>query len=809
MRTTIYLQLSALVLGSIIAGCSSDAGGGTLPGSVGGNKASTGGSTASSSLGGGAQTGGAANTNVGGNSTVSNTGGSSSTSPMATGGIGTTPTGGKTSTGGSGNTPTGGSGNTPTGGKTSTGGSGNTPTGGAQPTGGTGNPAGGNGPTTGGTTGTTTSAGGTSSTGGTTGTAGSGACSHGANMISDLEDTPGKGTIYPIVSGANGYWYTFSEATCTQTPAAVKGAAVNSEQLAAADQTTCNKYAMHSTVSNCGATKYSGFGVGFKPTSTDGAVKAPVDFSAYDGVSFKIKGTASSQIYVEFQTTDCVKSTEGGTATSSNSDAYNCHGFLIKSVPTTWTQMYVPFGLTGVRWFPTLATGGTSQCTTSEFCEAPPLDKTKIIDVQFALEGPFNEKPQPVAAYDVWVDDLALYKFADAPVNSGLGTLTQSGTFPFPANKDMPGKPTGADGKLLQDAYLLWKSKFVTGSGAGTKVVSPEIDNGATVSEGIGYGMLLTVYTGDKTLFDGLLGYWKANGTSKYNMLMNWKQPGGSGSASDADEDAAFALQMARKQWGSAYDTDAAAILTQFLAGDVDSSGNLTPGSDFTSGASTIWNPSYFAPAYYKYFASLSDQSANAAKWNGMVTKGYAYINSISGTNGLVPAWCASSCATRGTTGTSYSYGVDAPNYQYDSHRTPFRIGLDAIWNGSPADATGYLNKVVGFFAGKAGAGKSSNTGGLGIIGDIYDSSGAVTANSATNSMSLLGCAGVGAMGSTATNAATFRNRVWQFLLEGAYTKNYMYTNGDSATKPGYTYYNATVGLMTAFAMSGNFYIMK
>lgn len=624
-------------------------------------------------------------------------------------------------------------------------------------------------------------------------------------MISDFEDTPGKGTVRKVVSTMDGYWYSFKESSCTtQKPTSVDGAAVASEELPAADQTTCNKYAMHGTIGACGKAKYSGFGASLHPTSADGKIKGPVDLSEYDGVTFKIKGTSSKMIYVEFQTTDCIRAADGGTATSDFSDAYNCHGYLINSVPTSWTTMYVPFATTGIRYFPTNA-GTSNVCTSSEFCEAPVLDKKKIVDIQFALEGPFNELPTEVTSFDVWVDDLALYKFADTS-NAGLGTTgtyTMTGNHPFPANKDLGTgctKPTGADGKLLLDAYAQWKSKFVSGN----KVVSPEIDNGATVSEGIAYGMLLSVYFGDKTLFDALLSYWKANGTSGYNMLMNWKQGSvaGNGSASDADEDAAFALQMARKQWGSAYDADASEILKQFLARDVDSAGNLTAGSDFyNQGASALWNPSYFAPAYYKYFATVD--TANAAKWNGLVTKGYAYLNSISGSNGLVPAWCTSSCASRG--GGGYT---DADKYQYDSHRMPWRTALDACWYGS-SDAKTYINKVVGFFAGKAGAGKASNSGGLGTIGDIYDSSGAVTSNSANNSMSLLGCVGAGTLAYTGTNAASVRDRIWSFLLEGHYTKNYNYTNEVGGKKPGYSYYNASVGLMTALTMSGNMYIME
>jgi hypothetical protein len=251
-------------------------------------------------------------------------------------------------------------------------------------------------------------------------------------------------------------------------------------------------------------------------------------------------------------------------------------------------------------------------------------------------------------------------------------------------------------------------------------------------------------------------------------------------------------------------------ILSQFLSSDVDSttvSGQyyLKPGNSF--GGRDETNPSYFAPAFYRYFANVAD-AAHATQWTSLVSNVYAQLANIapSGNNGLVPAWCTNNCTQRGD---NNKYPPDEQMYQYDSHRTPWRIGLDLCWNGATtaAAAKTYVDKVVGFFAGAtASAGMSS-------LGDIYTATGTVNSDSAPNSMSLIGCAGVGAMGSTATGAATFRDLAWKFLLDGQYTDNPVYRNGiisggTYAPKPGYTYYNVTVGLMTMMTMSGNFYIM-
>ena len=76
----------------------------------------------------------------------------------------------------------------------------------------------------------------------------------------------------------------------------------------------------------------------------------------------------------------------------------------------------------------------------------------------------------------------------------------------------------------------------------------------STVSEGIAYGMLLSVYADDQPTFDKLWQY-----SQKWldgNGLMNWyinaagTQALGTGAASDADEDMAYALIAADARWG-------------------------------------------------------------------------------------------------------------------------------------------------------------------------------------------------------------------------------------------------------------------
>ena len=564
---------------------------------------------------------------------------------------------------------------------------------------------------------------------------------------------------------------------------------------------------MHSSITNCST--YSGFGAVLSQVGMSPADQWPVDWSQYDGVSLWVRAGSGAQgpIFFEILSPNCVAPPPDGSGTASNGavDRYNCHGKLLKTLSTDWQQVFVPFGTTGPRWIPSpYPVRGLLTCASTDFCEAPPLDTRSVLGIQLSLEDPWTSYPAPVQNYDVWIDDVALYKFSDQPQNSGLSSWVQSGKYGFPQNKNYPycAKPSAADGRLIQDAFVNWKALFVKSEAGHLRVIGPENDTGpggpgptVSLSEGIAYGMLIAVYMGDRDLFDGLLSYWKANAVAQ-TMLMKWRigGSGGTGSEADADEDAAFALQMATKQWGDAYQADADAILSQFLANDVGADGYLKAGSEF-GGGYDLWNPSYFAPAYYRYFATVD--ATHADTWNALVTNGYQQLANIAGSNGLVPAWCTSvagaSCAKRGGNG-----GDLDGMYQYDAHRTPWRIGLDQCWNGSK-DAKSYLDKVVQFFA--------SRGSGLSSLGDVYDETGSIAGSySIYNSMSLIGGVAVGAMGVDSVTA--FRNRSWSYLLSAEYTMYPGFKVGTSTGAPMYTYHNATVGLLALLTLSGNFYLM-
>lgn len=333
------------------------------------------------------------------------------------------------------------------------------------------------------------------------------------------------------------------------------------------------------------------------------------------------------------------------------------------------------------------------------------------------------------------------------------GATTSPGVaYPFPQNfkGNYCTYPTAYDNDKVKAAYQDWKDATITSDGASgfERVKKPDSGTviGSTVSEGIGYGMILAVYMSDQTLFDNLWNYEQLYLDG--NGLMNWEigpdgkiTSGGTGAATDGDEDMAWALVMADKQWGGkgalsdTYLAHAKKLIDLIWNFEVDQTRNdmLKPGDQW--GNVDVTNSSYFAPAYYRVFGQVTGKVDD---WNKVVTGNYDILerslNAQSGnaSNGLVPAWCDSS-------GTPVSPYSGAPMYfQNDSTRTPFRVGEDYCFFGEPR-AKSYLAKITSFYVGV----------GVANIVDGYELDGTPKPDRAVNgaqSASFVGPAGVGAM---------------------------------------------------------------
>lgn len=334
-------------------------------------------------------------------------------------------------------------------------------------------------------------------------------------------------------------------------------------------------------------------------------------------------------------------------------------------------------------------------------------------------------------------------------------------------------------------AFQNWKAKFFDGS----KIVRPENGND-TVSEGIGYGMLIGVFMNDQSMFDALWSYAKSHNDG--HGLMTWCVPGGSGScsgggaATDGDEDMAYALLMASKQWPSkaSYASDATALINAILQYEVDGSNVVKPGDNF--GGASEMNPSYLAPSYYRAFAKATGN----AKWMSVLEESYTILAGASGQYGLVPNWADSS--GKGIAGPTTD--GSGPNFGYDACRTPFRIALDYCVNGEPRAKT-YAGLIASFYASK------SSPSSLNGINDGYTPAGANPSGALGDypaGMAFTGPGGVAAMAAGNTG-----------LRDLTYTSLWAYTTQSGMKLSGvFTYYNASWGVLSLMALTGNVWDM-
>lgn len=376
---------------------------------------------------------------------------------------------------------------------------------------------------------------------------------------------------------------------------------------------------------------------------------------------------------------------------------------------------------------------------------------------------------------------------AIAQINTPAGAVVPFNANPKYANGIMPKNlPTsGAYGKSTDaaNAYNEWKANYAENCGSGKWRVKFD-DPTKTVSEGIAYGMLLSAYAADKTLFDGLWNYYIANST---NGFLNWKINGcsgiaGTGGATDADLDAAFALMIAETQWPTStspytYKTEANRLIDAIKQSEIASNGQAINGNGWGFG-NDCRNPSYQSPAYYKAYKGFRSD----ASWDNAVSGGYNLINSNAhATTGLVSDW-SSSGGTRNLCNPSGTGSAPTDGYGYDACRNPWRMAQDAIWN-NDARATAILGKITTYLNGRGAAN---------VRGPVYQDGGLYTGNA--HNATFVSTFAVAVMGSTNQTLMD------QMYTETVNTKDLI----QNQTLSGY--YGNTLRCISLFMMTGNFW---
>jgi endo-1,4-beta-D-glucanase Y len=94
---------------------------------------------------------------------------------------------------------------------------------------------------------------------------------------------------------------------------------------------------------------------------------------------------------------------------------------------------------------------------------------------------------------------------------------------PFPQNVTYPNgfRSSAFSATVIQNAYNTWKNSFLVECNGMYRVTGD--DPTMTISEGMGYGMILTAYFGEKEYFYGLLELYKSKRTTTAYNLMGWR----------------------------------------------------------------------------------------------------------------------------------------------------------------------------------------------------------------------------------------------------------------------------------------------
>jgi len=361
--------------------------------------------------------------------------------------------------------------------------------------------------------------------------------------------------------------------------------------------------------------------------------------------------------------------------------------------------------------------------------------------------------------------------------------------YPFPYNADYaygirpPLKSTTNDD--IQAVYEDWLTNYYSDCSDGSarvKWTDPaasaagcSADGGCTVSEGIGYGMMILVYMDNganntQAKFDKLLKYYKKFPDSK--GLMKWLIDGCNsakkdGGATDSEMDVIFALIMANKQWGNAsYLTDAQDLLGKVWNSEVDQGAKLLkPGSLWTQ---SVFNPSYFATGALRIFQKIDA----AHDWKGVADNSLALIKkNQNSSTGLVSDWCNSGGASQDVNGSGTG------KFGYDAARTPWRVTLDYLWYGTAAAKE--INAPITKWA------RSMTTNNPGRIRADYKQDGTTSVTTWTNALYT---------GALTTPGMSDTGMTW--ITQGM---RYLFQ------ADGQNYYNSSWKLLYELTMSGNF----
>ncbi len=374
---------------------------------------------------------------------------------------------------------------------------------------------------------------------------------------------------------------------------------------------------------------------------------------------------------------------------------------------------------------------------------------------------------------------------------SGLG-LRAAELRPFPQSANTHGhglKPDNLSPAQLDAAitnfWFAWKHKYLLPSKKIPGAFKVNFDRkGTTVSEAMGYGMLLSVYLAGadadaRKIFDGLNQFRKSHPSKIDPALMCWKIPASEKTvrddcATDGDLDMAFALLLAHRQWGDAtYFAEATNYLSAIAATLVRADFSLRLGDWNQAPGQT--RPSDFMPAHFRSFFAATQNGI----WTNVENQCYAILEQLQ-TNaapatGLIPDFALESAGAWKPAPAKFLEDANDGAYFYNSCRVPWRIGW-AAWATGDERAHRILARFMTWTV-KQGSTPENFRAGYALDGANLDGNDYATA-------CFISPTGVAAMATA--------NQAW--LNQAA----------DYAAKHREKYYEDSVSLLSLLVMSGN-----
>ncbi len=256
--------------------------------------------------------------------------------------------------------------------------------------------------------------------------------------------------------------------------------------------------------------------------------------------------------------------------------------------------------------------------------------------------------------------------------------------------------------KSILAFYRKWKDMYLVKEGNFYRIATDKKERSRTVSEGQGYGMLITAYFAGadpdaQKIFDGLYRFAKAHPSQICPLLMTWQTPakkGKSDSAFDGDADIAYALLVADKQWGSDgkinYKQEALTLLNAIMKCTIGKKSHLPLLGDWVDQNGKKYNQyttrsSDFMISHFRTFYKITGDK----RWHSVILATQKALQSIQNLpqnrSSLVPDFLYYDKKQKIYLPTARNFlEKEDDSYYYNACRVPWRVGTDALLNDDP-----------------------------------------------------------------------------------------------------------------------------